>query len=294
MSNQKKMYLLGWEVTFNGDEDCQKFIETHVINQESAYSSGLAIELIFEYDKLVRAFDIREERKIVREGKIKPRELEASEIGFPYQDLQPHQIYLIEKTEKGHSYIGGRPPEDFIIPECGLNAPIQFLGKLSPVDEAFSWLPFELHLMAPIYLGFETFFVDYSDPMRPVVLQLDELRAIENEEDDLNPDYEIYFEQTFFECIKTNDLENRSKIGHVGVPIWLQAPETPSCPKTNGTMKFVCQLSFDNGIKTEYTTVPTDYKYYDSYTDLNFWGDGELYIFFNPESKVACYYIQIT
>ena len=33
---EQHIYLAGWEAEFNGDEQCQKFLETQVIDKETA------------------------------------------------------------------------------------------------------------------------------------------------------------------------------------------------------------------------------------------------------------------
>lgn len=60
-------------------------------------------------------------------------------------------------------------------------------------------------------------------------------------------------------------------------------------------MKFLCQLTSNSGVETEKTTINPKDDWYKKYFDnMNFWGDGDLYIFFEPESKIACFLIQNT
>lgn len=91
----KKIFLSGWEVTFNGDEDCQKFLRTQVVNEAYALEEYSAIELIFENDKLIQAFDYDYGEKL-------ERELMPEEIGMPYQELKPHTIHDITQIGRAH------------------------------------------------------------------------------------------------------------------------------------------------------------------------------------------------
>lgn len=61
-------------------------------------------------------------------------------------------------------------------------------------------------------------------------------------------------------------------------------------------MKLLCQLTYDGiDIKTKRTNIqPKDEWYKQYFEKMNFWGDGDLYIFFEPESKIMCFIIQHT
>lgn len=284
--NEKHIYLAGWEAEFNGDEQCHRFLETQAISEKTASSVWSSIELVFKDDKLVKAYDIEE-------GQRTTRELKESEKNFEFVDVKPHQLYEIRQTSNSKSYLGGEPPNEFAIPKFEFNAPFQYLGKFSKTDEPFSWLPFDLHLVAPIYLNFDKLFIDYSDPMNPKVVNEEELSQTDNSYDDLEPNSEIVFKKVFIKGQKSDDYGYA--MGHTGVPSWIQYPDIPTCPKSNKTMKFLCQLKSDIGVDTERTSVQPEDDWYKKYFEhMNFWGDGDLYIFFEPESKVACFLIQNT
>ena len=286
--NQKEehIYLAGWEVELNGDEQCQKFLETQVIDKETAHKIWSSIDLVFRNGKLVKAYD--------NDGGFRSeRELQQNEVGFEFQELKPNQIYRLNTVSNAESYLGGEIPAEFNIPKFEFNAPFQYLGKFSKSDEAFNWLPFDMHIAAPIYLNFNKLFIDYSDPLTPVVLNLEELKQTDNSYPDLKADSEVVFEKVFITSEKANDFDG---LGHTAVPNWIQYPDIPSCPKSKKTMKLLCQLSFDGlDIKTKRTNVNTkDEMFKPNFEKMNFWGDGDLYIFFEPESKVMCFLIQHT
>ncbi len=283
--DEKHIYLAGWEAEFNGDEQCQKFLETQIIDKKTANNIWSSIDLVFKDNKLIKAYDNDEGHKT-------ERKLNENEIGFEYQKLEPNQIFNLNIVSKSESYLGGEIPEKFSIPKFKFNAPFQYLGKLSKLNEAFNWLPFDLHLVAPIYLNFDKLFIDYSDPLNPKVINVEELSQTDNSYDDLKPNSEIVYEKVFISTEKSNNLDG---FAHTGVPNWIQYPDIPSCPKSKKTMKFLCQLTDGLEVKTKRTNVkPKDDWYKQYFENMNFWGDGDLYIFFEPESKVACFLIQNT
>ena len=205
--------------------------------------------------------------------------------------MTPHPIFEIDLTGEGENYLGGEPPAGFNMPKFEFNAPFQYLGKLSKSDEAFNWLPFDLHLIAPIYLNIWNFFIDYSDPNNPKVFDLEGLKETGTAYEDLKPDSEIIFKKESFKAKRVTDFGNG--VGHTGSPNWIQYPRIPSCPKSGKTMRFLCQLS--EGPYTDRTNIHPKEEWYKQYFEyMNFWGDGDLFIFFEPESKIACFIIQNT
>ena len=167
------------------------------------------------------------------------------------------------------------------------------MGKFSRSNEAFNWLPFDLHLAAPIYLNFDKLFIDYSDPVNPKVLNVEELKKTDTSYDYLKPGSEIVYEKVFITSEKSTEFGG---IEHTAVPDWIQYPDIPTCPKSKKTMKLLCQLNYDGlEIKTERTDVqPKNERCKQYFENMNFWGCGDLYIFFEPESKVICFLIQHT
>jgi hypothetical protein len=291
-NDEKRMYLAGWEAEFNGDEQCHKFIKTQTINKETADTISQSLELVFRNNKLVKIYDV-EDVFDGKKNKKTERPLKESEKGFEFIDVKAHQIYAIQRSLNSNSYLGGEPPIEFKMPKLDFAAPSQYLGKLSKLDKAFCWLPFDLHIIAPIYSNFSQLFIDYSDQMEPQIINVEELRLSGTEYEDLKPNSEIIFKKNFISAEKSNDFGDGT--GSAGVPNWLQFPEIPTCPKSNRTMKFLCQLGSNIGVDTERTNVKTNDEWYQHYFEtMNFWSDGELYIFFEPESKVACFIIQTT
>lgn len=91
------------------------------------------------------------------------------------------------------------------------------------------------------------------------------------------------------------DSEIGYEIGFSGIPNWIQFSDIPRCPKTQKTMRFLCQVQSNDKITTNKTNIkPVNEWYKKHFESMNFWGDGDLYVFFEPESKIACYIIQKT
>jgi hypothetical protein len=202
---------------------------------------------------------------------------------------------LLELTPnpKGLHQLGGEQPADFQLPAHQLVVPFQYLGYLSAADPALNWLPFNLHLTCPIYLNFLELFVDYTDPQRPVLLQQEALANTDTSfPNDLTPDSEIIFAAQRFDFTPVEALRLQ-ETSQAGVPNWIQHPNIPRCPKTGKHLQFVCQL-YDGPTTLRSNVQPSQDSHRPYFDRLNFWGDGALFVFFEPTSKVACYYIQNT
>lgn len=285
-NTEKHLFLAGWEVELNGDAQCYAFIKTHATDKKTACSLGTAIELVFKDEVLAGAYDLEGGRRI-------PRPLKATEQKFRYVETPLNTAWQIVPAERAESYLGGEPPQGFQMPVFPFNAPFQYLGKLSAADEAFQWLPFDLHLVAPVYLNFDQLFIDYSDPNHPQVLDVAALEQAGTAYDDLKPDSRIVFKKVPVKAVQIPGPD--PSFGCAGIPNYLQYPTIPVCPKSKKPMRFLCQLSSDDRVATAATTVQPSEAGYGRYFDhLNYWGDGDLFVFFDPESKVVCYFIQIT
>lgn len=280
----KIIYLAGWEVNFNGDQQCENFIATQITNKETVESLYSGIELVFENDKLVKAYNYEG-------GKKSERELTTDEIGLSHPDFPPNKILQLVENPNGRHQLGGEIPSDFKLPENNCVVPFQYLGFIDNNDKNFSWIPFKLHLTCPIFLNIENVFLDYTDDLYPTIINRDEVESADTSyDDDLNQNSEIIFNEMKFEFVEEVEF---SGTGHSGIPNWIQYPDIPTCPKSGKRMKFLCQLS--GGVNAKRTNViPHKESWRHYYEELNFWGDGDLFVFFEPTSKVACYFIQNT
>ncbi len=291
----KKQYLLGWEVTLDGEEHCQSFIETQITDENTAKNIGDYIELSFGDDDFLKDARLFSDGEPETEGFLFENLGVKNAVGkFRYRALSEHIICAFERDENGLHNIGGEVPSDFIIPENKCPGSFQYLGKISSQDKFMDWLPLDINLICPIYLDIDKVWIDYSNANAPQIINKDEIEATGSAYYALKSDSFIFFNQCQF---KLKEVEAFSfEIGFSGIPSWIQYPDIPKCPITNRTMRFLCQLSSDLGVMVKRTNI--DYtidgfstKYFE---ELNFWCDGDLFVFFEPESKIACYFIQNT
>lgn len=285
---EEHIYLLGWEIdTFKSNEACRSTIRNMAITKSMAYLTAESMELVFRNGRLAEVYN---KSSHIRNKKT----LTKKEQKFKYFKVEPNQIFGLVAASGTESYLGGEPPAGFEMPKFEFFAPFQYLGKLSKSEQAFAWLPFDVHLIAPIYLNMDKIYVDYSNPNKPQILDLEKLKKAGTSYKELKANSEIVFEKVSIKALKSTIGVSR-KIGHTGVPNWIQNPDIPVCPKSKRPMRFLCQISSETGVMTARTNVVTQDEYTKTHYDhLNFWGAGDLYVFFEPTSKVACFLIQNT
>lgn len=286
----KKIFLEGWEVKLNGDQQCYRFLETQAISEELALTSTDALELVFEDNRLVEKYNWQY-------GDRSKLELDESESAFQYYPVTPNEMYLVNQTDSGFSHLGGELPEGFKLPKFDSKPSFQYLGTLSPQTSGLEWLPFDFNLTVPIYGSFTQLFIDYSDPTSPKVLNESDYLNSDYEDERVKHDSELIFEKVF---ISSEKLEEMPEILHgiagiLGIPEWIQNPDIPKCPKSGKTMKFVIQLGFglEVGLQRTNIELPEEGYFADLLGRMNFWADGNLFVFLNPDTKMACYLIQI-
>lgn len=283
-TTEKSIFIAGSQVVLNGDEQCEKFILTQAINEETAMNIWSSKELIFINNELDHVIDIEE-------GIKHERDLKDNEKSFEFFPVKTHTIYAIDDVMNSDSYIGGLPPRKFEFPEAHQKTPFQYIGKISKSANGIDWLPFDLHIIAPIFLKFDKVFLDYSDPQKPKVINDEELKKASSLYNEINPESEITYRKTPIKFRETDDFGY--DLGHAGVPNWIKYPDIPNCPKSGRVMQFVCQIKSESGIETESSNILTKDGVAPDYSEiLNFRVDGDLFIFFEPKSKVLCLFIQ--
>jgi hypothetical protein len=202
--------------------------------------------------------------------------------------------YELVRDNKGMHQIGGEVPQSFIIPENEFLAGFQYLGYIDHTDPLFSWLPFRLNLIHPIYTNEYFVYLDYSNPTSPKIIEPKDTASSTSAFDEIDKNSSIIFEGVKVHLEQKEEIDEFESIGICGEPAWLQESEIPKCPKSGKRMKFVCQLGSFSDIKAIDSNVkPTDgMELY--FQNLNFWCDGNLYIFIEPATKTVCYTMQNT
>lgn len=279
----KNIYLAGWEERFYGIQRFNDFIESQISSKEIAMSVYCSIELVYEDNKLIKAYNCVM-------GEKSNRELDVEELGLEYPNYQQNKLLDFSEGLNGEHVLGGETPNDFQLPNNNCKVSFQYLGFINNKDPYFQWLPFKVHLTCPIYLNFNKLFLDYSDSCKPTIINKDEIESGQAIHNELDSDFEIVYEDMKFGFIESNKL---GLIGNSGIPMWIQSFDIPYCPKTGKKMKFLCQFSGGIDVVRTNAKIKDEWLRKD-YQKLNFYGSGDLFVFFEPTSKVACYFIQNT
>ncbi|HUH74441.1 MAG TPA: hypothetical protein VLZ75_08525 [Chitinophagales bacterium] len=289
---EKTQYLAGWEIQLDGEEHCYSFIQTQLIDKKTAKNLGTYVELNFGLNNLLCEAKLYSDGRQETSGHLYDYLNIKGSIGkLIFKDFKTNHLYALIESNIGINYLGGETPSDFKIPENKCPGSFQYLGMLSNKDQAFDWLPFDLHLICPIYLDIDKVWIDYNDPLNPIILNKEEIDNTGSAYDELKNDSFVIFEQKNFNTIKV--AERSLGFGVTGVPNWIQYPDIPMCPISKKTMKFLCQLGDYVDVKVSKTNVhPEDDWYKQYFEEMNFWSDGDLFVFFEPETKIACYFIQ--
>lgn len=202
--------------------------------------------------------------------------------------------YEIVRDENGKHQIGGEIPKDFMIPENEFLAGFQYLGFIDNSDPLFSWLPFKVNLIHPIYTDEYFVFLDYTNPYSPTIIEPTATGSSTSAFEEIDKNSKIIWEAVKVRMEVNEEIDEFECIGVCGEPSWLQEAEIPVCPKSGKPMRFLCQLGSFSEIRSTFSNVvptPGMAKYFE---ELNFWCDGNLYVFIEPISKTMCYKIQNT
>lgn len=202
--------------------------------------------------------------------------------------------YELIREENGIHQIGGEVPQDFIIPANEFKGGFQYLGFIDNADPLFAWLPFKVNLIHPIYTDEYSVFLDYSNASAPIIIKPLDTAASTSAFDEVDKNSKIIFEAIKVRPEEKEEIDEFESIGICGKPEWLQADETPTCPKSGKRMKFLCQLGSFSDINSTFSNVEPTKGMAQYFDKLNFWCDGNLYIFIEPTSRTMCYTMQNT
>ncbi len=293
ISTRKKLYF-NEEFYLDDSDLCQIYLQNHGVDEATAkllLLESFAMRLVFKGEKLLS--------KDTGDGGewLNIRIQDETEAKFRYRDIPIHPVYIIEYEEHGLHYLGGKAPSGFQFPtHPNLPVSCQYIGKISNQDPVFQWLPVaELHLIYPLFGAVDGFFVDYTEPLAPQII---EPKVFER-------NFQCVTTQSYIEFEKRNwvsgklrtDPRNREFVvsgqGNAGVASWSQYPEWPRCPKSGRLMKFVALINTTNIKAVEKQGIGPENADIQHYLDtMNFWCDGTLYIFIEPETKVVCMLIE--
>lgn len=272
---KENIYLGGWEVNFQDNEELKNFIIQHKLSKNdfeifNKIQSGL--EIIIGDGKIVEVLNQPGDERV------------SGPIDFIIPNTNINKLFWLKVSNNGMHTLGGMPPEKLKIIVYETFKPV-YIGSIDCSDLYFNWLGLsKFHVFYPLDFYSESVYIDYSNEDRPMII---------NEGNKNEFELKTFLSQLKYEAtenVKVEELENDSKPLHqCGVPLWYQYPELPKCPKTGDLMKFVCSISSDKNIQI---------------LEKGFWGlkktkeflkfgdMGTLYVFYNPKSKIAYKTIQ--
>lgn len=221
---------------------------------------------------------------------------EKAPVIFKDYPINTYKVLISHK--QGQHKLGGEIPTDFKLPRNNTQTPYVYLGKLNcDRENSLTWTKIDqFQMICPMFADFDIIFLDYTNPNAPILVNPQDVEDCGSAYDDLKTDDEIVFKELSvrMEDIKRNQTEE-DVIGNIGAPIWIQGDRIPICPKSGKKMKFLVMLDTSDKVQFNRSTVDIKDESMRRYLEsFNFWCDGCLFIFFEPESKMAAYYIQNT
>jgi hypothetical protein len=203
-------------------------------------------------------------------------------------------IYELVRSENGKHQIGGEVPLDFRIPDNVFIGGFNYLGFIDNTDSFFSWLPFKVNFIYPIYTNEYFVFLDYTNPLNPLLIEPQDTSKSTSEFDKIDKNTKIIWEGVKVSVEAKSEVDEFESIGICGEPAWLQLNETPLCPKSRNRMKFLCQLGSFGEINVAFRNFTPSNAMKEYFEKLNFWCDGNLNIFIEPSTRIMCYMMQNT
>jgi hypothetical protein len=282
-AEQRVVYLSGKEMYPADTTYFSNFIIDQATTRNVALEQYSSMKLIFDKAKLKEMYYIEQGAP----DKLLP--LEAPFLNLPKPEFALKTPKLITFNPEGKHIMGGAYPADFPEPDHNAISPFQYLACIRKRDELFAWLPFDLHICFPIYLHAVPLYFDYSNPSKPIIINVDD---VNNEHSNFEPYIKrnsvIEFEQAQFDFVESLSFyKDGNSFGHAGLANYSQFNPLPKSPKTGQLMPFVCQLM--GGVKMSKCDVAiTDAYYLKDLQALNFWGDASLMVYCEPSTKTVC------
>lgn len=269
-------------------EKLDEQIRQEIITKEDA--EHIETYTMFRFDALTKTLydvevwygereDVSKELKALKENNI------LGEYKLP--DYTPNIFYNFVLDEGGPNVVGDTPLEGFTIPENKLNNSFQKVALLSNKNEPFKWLPFDLAVICPIYLGFHYLWLDYTNPLKPEVFKRETFEEEAYNDEILKEGTKVTFDSKRFRAEKGKP--ELYGVGFSGAINSGQGILAPSCPKTGNTMRFVCQFGSGDHIKVaDYSLAEGNERFATYYEYMAMAVDQNLYVFFEPTSRLVC------
>jgi len=297
-TSSKTQYFAGNEFSFEDTPESYAGLEAHHISQEVACSLDTCTALYFDTkNTLVEIREYHKERRWAGDGYSAGLHEIVASGGCKYVNYKLNIPCEFVPTKSGKNHIGGKPPEGFVIPKTTAGNLFQYFGRLHHKDALFG-LDHDFHLVYPLYSDFNVkIWLDYQNPMAPEVINHEEVTDLYIDKDRFSNE-KVCFDKIPFKTVPWPKKARHG--GHSGVPLWIQFPEVPACPKTKKPMRLICQLG-DGDLSTKElknTVMPEKPVRRDGFSSKdvmdNLTSDLDLYVFYSKEAQVACYLAQGT
>lgn len=287
---KKKTVAYFSEIQYDLDEGetLHSILSQTRIDKRTAETMEGAMKIVYEKGVARKMFSIED-------GDYMEENIRVKEKPISFRDYPVNDYRILLPSKDGIHQLGGRAPEGFIIPSGATNSPYVYLGYLNNQEKTLKWLPInKLHLICPIYGGFDVIYLDYSDPNVPRVLSEEGVQGYEAPEHKITKKSIIEFEATPMSLFKLKEDFIGSEYGNTGAPIWVQQNFIPKCPVSGNEMKFLLKLDPPHTIKVSNSDVDFRHENNPEYTEALNFGNGVLYIFIEPMYKTVAYFIQYT
>jgi len=275
----KKIYYQGNPDVKNLDE----WFRNYNINEDFALSEGGYGVFIFDSDDIVKEIFTNDNgnKTYYNDHQL------VGEYKYPKNHVNNRVCDLLI-SEDGNSFLGGKEPKNFSIPKIP-EGKLHYMGCLSSNDEAFNWLPFDVHLIVPKFMNFDYYKLDYSNPYKPELVNLEEFKqSVWTDDLSLVNTIEVEFEKKHFVAKNSKNLQtaydrimsNNPAIGHTGIPI------SSVLDDQIFNERFICQL-YPKELKT-ILTLPKEHeekrKWYE-----NKYVYGELFVYIDLKTNTVEY-----
>jgi hypothetical protein len=277
----RSFYFAGDHLELGDAESMNRFVRTQAIDEESFRYLGDITTTAELREVSLDVFDLYRHKH--GEARKIAGGLRISNIKWPVR-----RIFFMNRDANGRHRLGGLPPQGLILPSHdAMETTFQYIGMLDGTDPYFEWIGLpNVPLIFPLYEYNEGIFLDYADPLRPLILNPDTFS-----DDWLEIDESGWEEVLFDEVRFTVGGPYRADVPNGGVPLWQQAPQIPVCPRSELVMRFVCAIPSIRDVTIMRGHEGENLPFADEH--LCFADEGTLYVFYQPASKIMHLQIQV-
>ena len=222
----KKQYLSDSISHIPNEEILDSLIETHHCEMKLAESRWSYTILSYDENDVLDNIEIINKD---RDNEIVPLKVE----NFKFKEYRKNYFYNFRFDEKGKHDFFGPAPVGFEIPKPKCAHLFHYLGKISRGSKVLNWLPFDFHLIAPIHMGFDAIWLDYTNPEAPEIVNKEEVDRYQNTVND--PASDCFMSYGHKKATLKKGASFNEKVGFTGTPIWMQGFFEMRCPKNKKT-----------------------------------------------------------